>query len=63
MQVAWDMLRSYKMAATKQQAEVFAKSYDGNKACVGSLEIIVYEASIATMQPAYLDQARVGSKR
>jgi hypothetical protein len=24
--------------------EVFAKSYDGNKACVGSLEIIVDEA-------------------
>jgi hypothetical protein len=28
--------------------EVFAKSYDGNKACVGSLEIIVDEAAIAT---------------
>jgi hypothetical protein len=28
-------------------AEAFAKSYDGNKACVGSLEIIVDEATIA----------------
>jgi hypothetical protein len=29
-------------------AEAFAKLYDGNKACVGSLEIIVDEATIAT---------------
>jgi hypothetical protein len=28
--------------------EAFAKSYDGNKACVGSLEMIVDEAIIAT---------------
>jgi hypothetical protein len=28
-------------------AEVFSKSYDGNKAYVGSLEIIVDEAAIA----------------
>jgi hypothetical protein len=28
--------------------EVFAKSHDRNKACVGSLEIIVDEAAIAT---------------
>jgi hypothetical protein len=28
--------------------EAFAKSYDGNKASVGSLEMIVYEATIAT---------------
>jgi hypothetical protein len=28
--------------------EAFAKSYDGNKACVGSLELIVDEAAIAT---------------
>jgi hypothetical protein len=28
-------------------AEVFAKTFDGNKACVGSLEIIVDEAAIA----------------
>jgi hypothetical protein len=27
--------------------EAFAKTFDGNKACVGSLEIIVDEASIA----------------
>jgi hypothetical protein len=30
-------------------AEVFAKSYDGNKACFGSLEIIFDEASISTV--------------
>jgi hypothetical protein len=29
-------------------AEAFAKSYDGNKASVGSLEMIVDEAVIAT---------------
>jgi hypothetical protein len=28
-------------------AEAFAKTFDGNKACVGSLEIIVDEAAIA----------------
>ena len=28
--------------------ETFAKSYDGNKACVGSLEMIVDEAAIST---------------
>jgi hypothetical protein len=30
-------------------AEAFAKTFDGNKACVGSLEIIVDEASIAVV--------------
>jgi hypothetical protein len=29
-------------------AEVFAKSYDGNRASVGSIEMIVDEATIAT---------------
>jgi len=29
-------------------AEVFAKSYDGNKDAVGSLELIAYEAAIAS---------------
>jgi hypothetical protein len=44
------------------KTEAFAKSYDGNRASVIFVEMIVDEAAIAT-EPSYPDQAKVGLRQ